>query len=382
MKLDQLLDRDKLAWHFMQKNISARCHPLLDLTILNYTHKCVYDAAWDEVTTKCRGLIYNDAGIIVARPWPKWWNFNDARHPETLLENLPKSQPEITEKLDGFLIIGFNYEGRQIFASRGSFASDHAKWATKWFEDHPCIFLDDETYLFEGISKELRIVLKYEQESAPLLGIVANEDGHEYGSASRILWGARNGGWPVAETFYGKDVETLAAENREGHEGYVLTWPRLIGPSFKVKIKHADYVRLHRATFGLTDYAVWEVLRDGGLPQRVLDVSDPDARHWIIGVENRLVDNYLLLNTQVVNYLNHIQVCRGRYFIDEDLQAIKFDRVRRAEFANDVKAVTQNEQIRSGIFARAFGTSRAFEQWLWKQVEPHPKTFYRQEGVE
>ena len=382
MKLDQLLDRDLLAWHITQRHVSARCHPLLDLTILSYTHRCVYDAAWDDVTTKCRGLVYDDEFNVVARPWPKWWNFSDARHPETLLENLPKSQPEITEKLDGFLIIGFNYDGHKVFASRGSFTSDHAKWATKWFEEHPCGFADDETYLFEGISKTLRIVLKYEQEAAPLLSIIKNEDGHEYSSTIRKYWAVYRGtNWPMVETFCQRGIDELATENREGHEGYVLTWRHPDQPSFKIKIKHADYVRLHRATFGLTDHAVWTVLRDGGLPQQALDVADPEARQWIVGVENRLADRFLALNMEVSKCLSSMPTEIVGTLSDSDLQTFKGNRILRGVFANLVQMRARRE-IWPGVFTRAFDGPQAFETWLWKQVEPHPKQFYRQESDE
>ena len=53
-------------------------HPTLPLTIWNYTEKVQYEGLWDEVTLACRGLITDDTGTPVVRPFKKFFNYDAA----------------------------------------------------------------------------------------------------------------------------------------------------------------------------------------------------------------------------------------------------------------------------------------------------------------
>jgi len=55
-------------------------HPTLPLTIWNYTEKVQYEGLWDEVTLQCRGLVTDDNGNIVARPFKKFFNIEEGKH--------------------------------------------------------------------------------------------------------------------------------------------------------------------------------------------------------------------------------------------------------------------------------------------------------------
>ena len=44
-------------------------HPSLPLTIWNYTEIVQFEGKWDEITLMCRGLVTDDKGKIVARPF-------------------------------------------------------------------------------------------------------------------------------------------------------------------------------------------------------------------------------------------------------------------------------------------------------------------------
>ena len=83
-------------------------------------------------------------------------------------------------------------------------------------------------------------------------------------------------------------AEALAAPPRDNREGLVVHWP---DTDQRVKIKYADYVRLHRLVFGLNARTVWEILVTGG------DVADlveplPDEFHpWVHAVAAELTDD-------------------------------------------------------------------------------------------
>src|SRR4051812_11954403 len=82
--------------------VAARCE---HLTVYNYSTKCVYEEAWDEITMAARGLVLDDSGVVIARPWPKFFNLNE--RPETMLAALPQETPELAEKYDGSLVVLF-----------------------------------------------------------------------------------------------------------------------------------------------------------------------------------------------------------------------------------------------------------------------------------
>jgi RNA ligase len=120
-------------------------HPRLPLTIWNYTPKVQYEELWDEITLMCRGLVTDDEGNIVARPFKKFFNLEEGKH-------TPTSEFEVFEKMDGSCIILFYYNDEWIFATRGSFTSEQAIKAKELSSKYPLENLDkNNTYLFEII---------------------------------------------------------------------------------------------------------------------------------------------------------------------------------------------------------------------------------------
>ena len=94
-------------------------HPTLPLSIWNYSEKVQYDSLWDDITLSCRGLVTDDNGNVVARPFRKFFNIEEGKH-------TPTEQFQVFEKMDGSLGILFFYGDKWVFASRGSFTSDQA----------------------------------------------------------------------------------------------------------------------------------------------------------------------------------------------------------------------------------------------------------------
>lgn len=99
--------------------ISKRKHPKYDLWIYNYTAKTAYERFWNDLTLQCRGLILDKDYNVIARPFKKFFNYEENKHTATADFN-------IYEKLDGSLGIVFFYSGEWIIATRGSFESEQA----------------------------------------------------------------------------------------------------------------------------------------------------------------------------------------------------------------------------------------------------------------
>ena len=108
-------------------------HDEFPLNIYNYSRTCVQENRWDSVTSKCRGIIaHRKTGEVIARPFEKFHNFGS---PQATLDIdgaalLLAQDPVVWEKVDGFMCTGYTWAGRNYVASKGSFHSTHAKWAT------------------------------------------------------------------------------------------------------------------------------------------------------------------------------------------------------------------------------------------------------------
>src|SRR6185369_6937033 len=116
----------------------------------------------------------------------------------------------------------------------------------RWPEGH--------TPVCEIIYQANRIVVDYDFEGLVVLGVIDNATGRE--AARGILESlAGDNGLPVVERF-NKTLAEAAAEDLPNEEGYVLTYSNGV----KVKVKFAEYVRLHRILTGLNPKAIWELL--------------------------------------------------------------------------------------------------------------------------
>lgn len=247
--------------------------------IYNYSDAAMYTpGAWDNPAVQaCRGLIVHpETGEILARGWSKFFNSNQ---PEADVINLDEPV-EVTDKLDGSLgIVNFDTEGNIRVATRGSFESDQAKWATQWIREHypfhgPGIYMSSISPLVEIIYPENRIVCKYDFEGLVLLGGVDIVSGEYHGptaTAASIGWAGE-----VTEVFeYRTYREALAAPPRPGKEGLVVRAGNRI-----VKLKQADYIHLHRIVTGLSKKSVWQHMADGGTLEDLLAPLPDELHDW------------------------------------------------------------------------------------------------------
>lgn len=120
-------------------------HNTLPLYIWNYTEKVQFDNLWDELTLMARGLVTDNEGNIIARPYRKFFNYQENKH-------TPTDNFKVFEKVDGSCIILFNYNNEWIFTTRGSFNSEQAIKAKELSCKYPLEKLDkNKTYIFEII---------------------------------------------------------------------------------------------------------------------------------------------------------------------------------------------------------------------------------------
>ena len=263
MKIDEYLNTSVLGCRIIEGFVREQRHPVLPLAILNYTNKTQINGVWDDVTRKCRGLIYNvDTGEIVARPFEKFFNHNQPEAPSWVLWD--EKVVRVQDKMDGSLGILYPnplcYPTGYAVATRGSFTSEQAEHATlllnrKYPDFRPFAGL---TYLVEIVYPENRIVVDYgDQDDLILLDILHTETG-------RVSPTSLGTPFPKAEQFTVNDV----MRDRPGAEGYVIT-NAVTGE--RVKVKFEEYKRLHKLLTGVSSKTVWELLAKGQSVDSLLD---------------------------------------------------------------------------------------------------------------
>lgn len=244
--------------------ISTKRHPVWPLLIHNYTQRCQFDQVWNDVTLQCRGLITDENGYIVARPFRKFFNIEEHFREGSTLPAIDWNQEfYVSEKLDGSLGIVFMTPHGPEMATRGSFDSDQAKFGTRLLKEkysdwRPCL---EYTYLFEIIYPENRIVVDYgDLRDIVLLDVVHKASGRGC-TRGEIEAEARHIGCQAVRHVTGLNPENIMGfETGEANrEGIVVRFD----DGSRVKIKLAEYKRLHRLITGLNARKVWECLSAG-----------------------------------------------------------------------------------------------------------------------
>jgi RNA ligase len=211
----------------------------------------------------CRGLVTDDKGNIIARPFKKFFNIEEGKY-------TPTKDFEVYEKMDGSLGIVFNYNLEWIFATRGSFTSDQAIKAKEIFykKYNDLLLSRSNTYLFEIIYPENRIVVDYgNEEKLVMLGEIHTESGEELDVMFNV-----DLGFDVVKKYSSiTDYKQLKAMVKDDQEGFIVKFSN----GDRIKIKGAEYLRLHKIMTNMSTTAIWECLKNGDDIETLLkDVPD------------------------------------------------------------------------------------------------------------
>lgn len=340
MNLEQLNKYYEDGWLIKQ------VHPTLPLTIWNYSQNTQYEGKWDEITLQCRGLVTDDKGNVVARPFKKFFNMEEGKH-------TPTSEFEVFEKMDGSLIIAFYMWGELVVATRGSFTSEQSIAAKNLLHTMNTYSLTTGvTYLFEYTSSWNRIVVDYgDKENLTLLAAI---DSNPLVEAPYVfLQGiATQLGCDVVKKYDGiKDYSILKGIIKDNQEGFVIKFSN----GDRMKIKGEEYLRLHRIMTMVSTKSVWEVLSSGGdLFELIKDTPD-EFFDKIDEYADQLNTRFLLLESEYKWLYNKF---RNVYF---ETHKVEFD---RATFAKLAKGVTYP----SILFSMLDG--KDYHKLIWNIIKP------------
>jgi len=345
-------------------------HDVFPLEMLTYGREAVHSNHWDSVTRKCRGVIFDTTTEeIIARPFEKFFNLKTANMPETDPSTWSYSQgddvlfgePEVWEKMDGFLCTAYAYNGQWYVASKGSFDSMHAKWATAQIRRTSGHWPSGYTPVFEGICSSIRIVVDYEKfEGLVLLALVNLETGEELAMHNVRTYALANG----IETPHVYDLTWQDASKKsldtevENFEGYVLVWRRPGQTPFRLKVKYVDYLRLHRMVSGVSAKAIYRGLSDPTYKGE-LDEWINDSTPWFSKFVAKWVRALTTRHDELINRANRV----FRNLTDQALDSAKtYDRIwGRKDWAEKIN--DGNKDISGILFAMLDGKDASAVAW-------------------
>ena len=334
-------------------------HPTKDLTIWNYSRATTWEDHWNELTTRCRGLVTNSKGEIVGQCLPKFWNWEQLVNANYPIPNEPFT---MTDKMDGQYGGLFYYDNEWIITSRGSFESIYAKRAFELLQKYDYKKLShDFTYIFEIIFKEGRIVLKYDFEDLVMLASINTATGIEksiYGQGFEDL------GFKLVKKYDGiNDFKTIKTMIANDAEGYVIQFKS----GFRMKIKGEAYCRLHSIVTEVSSRDIWRYLKDR-LPMTELLENVPDEFDaWVKEQERTLKLLYELFDMR----------CRYTYTSEVDPQ----ENETRKDIA--LRILKCDEDVR-GILFNIYD-NKDYSDAIWGKVYPkysRPFSINDEEGDE
>lgn len=324
-----------------------------NLKIYNYSAMVQYNREWNNVTKNCRGLILDNDYNIIARPFPKIFNYTEIVPDPVIFDRIP----QVSDKADGSLGIIYPDGAGYKVATRGSFESEQAIWATEWLNEvyprayhHNWSFRQPEgiTTLVEIIYPENRICVDYGQRAElVLIAAIDNNTGADIPLQSVEWWD----GDRIQEHKGFSDIDEayrFATSNEyEGKEGVVCTWYKYNEPSFRLKIKHPEYVRLHGIIHSFSKKKVWEVLAEGGDFLLLLDEVPDEFYNMVKSVVSELrtefakIENYAIAEYNTIKHISN-----------------------KKDFAEQAKK-SKNSSL---LFA--FSNGKDYRPMIWKMIKP------------
>lgn len=305
------------------------------LSIYTYSLFTQYAQLWNSTTMAARGIVFDDNDRLIVRPLTKFFN-NTEPWGKMIAGSSNAKKPVVQMKYDGSMIsVSDDKEHGLVVTSKGSFTSDHAKWARQMIDEQALKFENGLTYCFELLHPENinYIVYRSSTRELRLFAVVDNDSGKEYDIyTSRFKQFLRAAIMPD---------DLLNDVNKIGKaEGVVANFG-----TYRLKYKTEEFLRLHRVIGNLTEKRVWEYLQRG----EKIDRTSLEEEHldWLDEVENRLQFECDAIDSAII------------------------------ECYTETKGMTDKELAMSDIehkkFALALRKGIDIEEKIWKMIKPKGK---------
>lgn len=350
---------EKLQQYVADGKVIKNDHPSLPISIYSYSRDCQYAGLWDEVTIEARGLILDKDGNMVARSFPKFFNWEETD------KRIPKFEHAyIQEKVDGSLGILFYYAGEWHLATKKSFKSDQGVKGldiikAKYNLDR---FFKEFVYVGEIIYPENRIVVDYGQDERFIfLSLFLEGRELNWNTALSIFSGSEIKEEDIVKSHLILNEEDIKAklsrseQEIENEEGYVF---RFYPGNYRVKLKFAEYVRLHRLLTSFSNLDIWRSLSEGKGVTEFLERVPDEFDRWVRSQVDDLQSKYDKIQRDC------------RFLVKENFAVPKKDFAERIkDFDSTLKPV---------MFAMYDGKDHS--KIIWRNLKPvYQKPFWQKE---
>ena len=235
---------------------------------------------------------------IVARPFQKFFNLEET---ENLI--LPDEPFEVYEKMDGSLGILYWADGKPAIATRGSFTSEQAIVATELlhtkYADAIKYIDPTKTYLFEIIYPENRIVIDYgDARKLVLLAVIDTKTGAEISLPTvetRHALSLPNEYFEIVKRYDGlNDLQALKSLEEYNREGFVVKFKS----GYRLKVKFAEYVRIHHIITRVSTINIWEYLKEGQELLPILERVPDEFYDWVKATHAKLLSDFAQIEAE------------------------------------------------------------------------------------
>lgn len=201
-----------------------------------------------QIARECRGLVFDQTGRIISRPFHKFMNLGEDQHSLDLLDKITYLQ----DKLDGSLVRPVLVNNDLLWMTKGGrsdtavlceqMLEQHTAYQQTWKDEILNILHNNLTPLFEFIGPLNHHVVAYEKNTIRLLAIRNNNYGTYNSPESMGYWCS------VPQAALCDMPSELSVEELQRLAG---TFPEglvaVTAKGHRVKVKNTNYLALHRA---------------------------------------------------------------------------------------------------------------------------------------
>lgn len=352
-------DLNILQDYIDRKLVVKQDHPTLPLSIYNYSRSCQYEKAWDDITLNMRGTILDHEGNVVAKAFPKFFNY------EEVADKVPVQGDYVyvQEKVDGSLGILFYYNNEWHLATKGSFTSEQAIRGMEIIKSkyNLSAFITEMVYICEIIYPENRIVVNYGDESKVVfLSVVSHGEEQHWTTAKTIFNASGIDDSDIVKTdqyfTFGTGMyDALKDRNEDNKEGFIL---RFQPGNFRMKIKFEEYVRLHKIVTNFSSTDIWEIM-----------MTKQDIAQFLERVPDEF-DNWVQLT--MLSLRSQFDAIKMRCILDYSYYSDIAKGDKKA-FALLIK----DERYKSILFSMF--DNKQYDQAIWKLIKPKYSKPFKQD---
>ena len=288
--------------------------------LLKYTKGVTYEDSWNEWYTNVRGCVVDLENMtIVSATLPKFFNVDEKSHTSytQVMNMVKKGHTTIYDKQDGSCV-SVSYGGDLIVTTPGSFESQQVDWSRLYLTKNHEQFLEElqshhqnYTFVFEYVSPQNRIVVQYDKQDMVLLHMIDKRTGDILPYETVAIF-AKKYGFTVCSVV-DTDLHTLKEEKDDAslyaaqkQEGWVI---RIDLPNqvFLVKMKCADYIKLHRTIANvLQPRWVQEAMIQETLDDTIASVERQDIKDMILHIRDTLKEWEKIRKEEIEQFMQHV----------------------------------------------------------------------------